>query len=385
MKKIFTIIKKELKRFFGDRRMLFSLILPGLVIFIVYSLMGVFISKAFESDANHEYIVAVVNKPDSFQIDKGNFNLTFVEHNNDEVEEIKKDVHDEKIDLLICYSETFDIDLEQNTVTHLEIFYNSNSTESQIIYEYIYGILVQDSAVVSPKYTINGDSNISYDLVTKEEESASFMTMILPFLLVILLFSGCMGVSTESIAGEKERGTIATLLITPVKRSHIAIGKILALSITSLVSALSSFIGVMLSLPKIVQGVDITTTMYGVGTYLGIFAILIVTVMIFVVILSIISAFAKSIKEASQYAMPVMMIVMFICIPSMIGTGNIASNAFLYLIPVYNSVQCLSGFFAMDVNPLFVILTIISNIVYIGLGVFILTRMFNSDKIMYNK
>ena len=62
---------------------------------------------------------------------------------------------------------------------------------------------------------------------------------LLPMLLMMFLYSGCASVAPESIAGEKERGTIATMLITPTKRSDIAIGKILALAIIALLSGTS--------------------------------------------------------------------------------------------------------------------------------------------------
>ena len=72
------------------------------------------------------------------------------------------------------------------------------------------------------------------------------MAMIMPMLMVSFLFSGSMGVAPEAIAGEKERGTMATLLVTPINRAHIAIGKILSLSVIALLSGLSSFLGVIL-------------------------------------------------------------------------------------------------------------------------------------------
>ena len=59
--------------------------------------------------------------------------------------------------------------------------------------------------------------------------SAQMITMMLPYLLLIFLFTGCVAITSESIAGEKERGTINTLLVTPTKRSYLAIGKIIAL------------------------------------------------------------------------------------------------------------------------------------------------------------
>ena len=59
MKNILTIIKKELTRFFTDRRMLLTLILPGIVIYFMYSMMGNFMMNAFTADDEHTYIVYV--------------------------------------------------------------------------------------------------------------------------------------------------------------------------------------------------------------------------------------------------------------------------------------------------------------------------------------
>ena len=58
----------------------------------------------------------------------------------------------------------------------------------------------------------------------------------------------------ESIAGEKERGTIATLLVTPMKRSSLALGKVFSLSIIALLAGCSSFIGTFAALPKMMGG-----------------------------------------------------------------------------------------------------------------------------------
>ena len=229
------------------------------------------------------------------------------------------------------------------------------------------------------------DSSIAYDVATSEDISAMVVTMMLPFLLLTFLFTGCVSISTESIAGEKERGTIATLLVTPTKRSHIAIGKIIALSIAALVSATCSFVGVILSLPKLMsmgEDTQITLSMYDFSTYVSIFAVILVTVIFFTAILSIISTLSKNLKEASQWSSVLMIFIMMLGVTSMIGMGNIASNPLVYLIPVYNSVQCMSGIFAMSFNGLNFVITILANIVYIGFGVYILAKMFNSEKIM---
>ena len=60
-----TVFKKEMKRFFGDKRLCFGTIfLPGLLIFVMYTLMGVFISGAFTPDKSYRYKVAAVGFPD---------------------------------------------------------------------------------------------------------------------------------------------------------------------------------------------------------------------------------------------------------------------------------------------------------------------------------
>ena len=194
-----------------------------------------------------------------------------------------------------------------------------------------------------------------------------------------------MSVATESIAGEKERGTIATLLVTPVKRRDIALGKVVALAISAMLSSLSSFLGVILSFPKLVGNMDgITLSMYGIGTYLEILALMVATVLFFTAVLSIISTFAKTVKEASQYALPVMVVVMMLAMPSMMGSG-IADFYALYFVPVLNVIKCMTAIFSLEFNLIYFLTTIISNIVYIGIGIYVLTRMFNSERIMFNK
>ena len=194
-----------------------------------------------------------------------------------------------------------------------------------------------------------------------------------------------MGITPEAIAGEKERGTIATLLVTPVPRSSIAIGKVVALAITSLFSAVISFVGMIGSLPKLmgVQG-NVSLSMYNFSTYLMLFVIITITVLMFIVLLSVLSTFAKGVKEAGQYAAPVMMVVTMIGITSMVG-GDVAKSWYFFLIPIYNIVCSIQGILSLDITFVQFGLTVLSTVLYIGVGIYMLTKMFNSEKIMFNK
>lgn len=387
MNNIFTILKKELRRFFTDKRMLLSLFLPGILIFIIYTAMGSVFSNFFNPSDDYNYIVYidnpveefnVINTSSPYKIEIKNFNNL----SNEEKENYKNDIKNEKIDLLICFESDFYNKLNNGEKPNVEIYYLSTSTASSTIYNYYFQTLNNNSMTINYNYFVNQNSDINYDLSTDEDKSKVIITMVLPFILVIMLFTGCMNVTTESIAGEKERGTIATLLVTPVKRSEIALGKILALSITSIISSITSFLGLALSLPKLLQGTgDITLSMYGISTYIYVLLIIIVITILFTTLLSIVSCFSKSIKEANQYATPLMFLIMAISGSTYFISNN---NWYLYLIPIFNSINCLSEIFSLNFNLLNFLITIISNLVYISLGVFVVTKMFDNEKVMFN-
>ena len=386
MNNILTIIKKELRRFFTDKRMLISFILPGLIIYILYSVMGGFMGDAFTPSQDHTYNVIVENMPDEYKVilDNSEYTINYVD-SNDNIDDIKNEISNKNVDLYINFEDEFNDKLANGLTPNVSIYYNSSSPESTEIYSYTYTSLLTLATNVSYNFLVNMDSNLTYDVATNEDISAMIVTMMLPFLLLTFLFTGCVSISTESIAGEKERGTIATLLVTPTKRSHIAIGKIIALSIAALVSATCSFVGVILSLPKLLSASEetgITLQMYDFSTYASIFGVILVTVMLFTTLLSIVSTLAKTLKEASQWSSVLMIFIMMFGVTSLMGMGQVPTNPLLYLIPVYNSVQCMSAIFAMSFNGLNFVITILANIIYISIGVYVLAKMFNSEKIM---
>ncbi|MBD5390788.1 ABC transporter permease [bacterium] len=384
MRSIGIILKKELKRFFTDRRMLIGIILPGILIFLLYSVMGNFMGNNASKDIK-EFSLLVVNQeygPTGLQpfLDAGlqGFTVHIVEEDFSE-EVARKKIEDKELDLYVIYPpQDFNT---MDSIPNIEIYYNSSSDASMVAYTVYSGILDAYEDSLSNLFNINfGD--VKYDLAKEEDLTVRIFTMMLPFLLITFLFSGAMGICSESIAGEKERGTIATLLVTPTKRSHIAIGKVSALGITALTSALVSFLGLIASLPKLV-GTNLSLAAYNVQTIFMLLVVIVLTVLLFTVVLTMVSTFAKSVKEASSLSIPVMILVMLLGATSFMGT-TAQTNPALYLIPVYGAIQSLTGILSMSISPLCFTLFILSSVVYIGLGVFGLTKMFNSEKIIFN-
>ena len=389
MKAIIIILKKELKRYFTDIRMVLGMLLPGILIFGLYTFMGDMITGANNSDDITAFNIYVENEPEEIAsvIDTLGFDIkiNFEELSKDE---ILNKIAAKEVALYVIYPEDFinkvsSYDsLTGQKAPNVEMYFNSTAKDSYKIYSIYNEVLNSFETSMSNKFDIN-NSDVLYDLAKEEDTSKMILTMMLPFLLMIFLFSGAMAFCSESISGEKERGTIATLLVTPVKRSQIAIGKVTALGITSLASAFVSFLGLVASLPNLV-GTEISLSGYDFSTILMLLCVIILTVLIFTVVLTMVSTFAKSVKEASSYSLPIMVIVMLLGATSFMGTQAV-SNPLLYLIPVYGSIQALTGILSVTIEPLNFTIFVLSNIVYIALGVFALTKMFNSEKIMFNK
>lgn len=381
---VLTIFKKELARFFGDRRMaLTTILLPGLMIYVLYTFMGSALTSQFSVEDTYRPTAVVENLPDS---------LSAALSQALEIQEAAEPmelVRDQKLDLYIRFPAGFDrevaaYDMASGAVApQVEMYYNSAATTSKGGYTLVLEILDQYESSLVNKFHVNW--NGIYDLVTQEDATGSVFSSMMPMLLLIFLFSGCMAVAPESIAGEKERGTIATLLITPARRGSIALGKIMALSVIALLAGASSAIGTILSLPKLMGAAsDQLTVTYGVGDYLLLGVVILSTVLLLITLISIISAFAKSVKEAQTYVTPIMILVILVGVTAMFGSGA-KTELYYYLIPVYNSVQCMVGIFAFSASPVLILTAVAANLVVTGLGIFLLTRMFNSERIMFSR
>ncbi len=390
MKNIWTIMKKEFSRFFKDRRLVLALILPGVLIYVIYSFLGNGIfSQIGGTDENYVYQVHTVNMPDSFKAPFAELeNINLIETSKEDLESVKAQVQDQKTDLVAVFPEDFEEKYNavkngtSDEIPQYELYYNSVRSESSSAFQLFSAALELFQQPSEGWFQLGNPLN--GDLATDKDVTGMMFSMIGPMLVLVFLFSGCMAVAPESIAGEKERGTFATMLVTPVKRSHIAIGKIIALSTLSLISGICSFLGIILSLPKLMGSSDISATVYTASDYIMLLGIVLSSVLVIVALISIISAFAKSVKEATNMIGPLMILVVLLGVSTMFTSGA-AGAFFWYLIPLYNSARAMSGIFSFAASPLNVIITIASNLVVALLLAFALAKMFDNEKIMFNK
>ena len=391
-----TIIKKEFARFFGDRQMLFTtVIMPGLLIYLIYSFMGMAMKKMATEGTNELVTLCVENLPASVAPLIDAIPANSVSQQAVSQEDIDG-LEDKNLNVVLMrFPEAFDEKVANYdpqsgiAAPNVEIYYNSANNASSRVYHILEASLSAYEDQLSNRFDINrADSEgAAFDKASSDEMLGSILSKLIPMLILMLLFSGVMAIAPSAIAGEKERGTIATLLVTPLRRNELALGKVVSLSCIALLSGISSFIGIVLSLPKMIPtdaaGVELGLNFTG-SDYVVLLLIIFATVLIMASAVSILSALAKDVKNAGTMITPFMLVVMFCGLTPMFQNGAPESLT-AYLIPFYNSIQVMTSVFAHEMKWIPVIVTLAANVVYTGIAVWVLTRMFNSEKVMFSK
>ncbi len=387
-----TIIKKEFARFFGDRQLLFTtVIMPGLLIYIIYSLMGTGIQSMITKGAGEVVTMRVENMPESMAPLFGAMDSSLVVVQQPVTEADIAMLEDKELNaVLVRFPEGFDelvigkCEVEREALPNVEIYYNSTNNAASRVYMAVSTMLGNYGRT----FTVNVPQveGQRFDQATDDSIGAMIWSKILPMLIMMMLFSGVMAIAPSSIAGEKERGTIATLLVTPMKRNELALGKIVSLSGIALLSGISSFIGIALSLPKMVgmdEGVDLGFH-YTTSDYVALLLVILASVLIMASAVSLLSALAKDVKNAGTMVTPFMLVVMLAGLLPMFQDGA-SANLAVYLIPFYNGIEVMTAVFSHELEWTPVVVTMASDVVYTGIAVWALTRLFNSEKVMFSK
>ena len=385
---IITIAKKELARFFSNRASAcIAILLPGVLIFAMWSFMGSALSDSMKPEEGQVSKVAVVDLPISIDSLKPVYGFETVSLDAmPEISSIREAIKRGEYKVVAIFPAAFDGEVAKRGLTNegdvplVEVYYDSTDTSSAAAFSLVRSMLDNYEASLANRFDVNKQAS-TYDVSEEKNRVGSFMVSIVPMILLIMLFTSCMSIAAEAIAGEKERGTMATLLATPTKRSDIALGKILALTLIGLTIAASSTIGILASLPNLTQG-TIDFNVYGMLEYTLLGLIIISTTLLTVMLIAIVSALAKTTKEAQLYLTPLMVLVIAIGLMGMFGDGA-KSEVWFYLIPIYNSIQCMIGIFSFDFQPINIVVCVVANLVFTGVGVVVLQRMFNSERLMF--
>jgi sodium transport system permease protein len=260
---------------------------------------------------------------------------------------LKRDIQDKKIELGCYISSNENEKLKAMKPVEITVFHDGTDLGMKDRFEtYITFIETKMKKQRYRELKINEENitpvQVNYSNVASDKEMfGKFAGGILPYFFIAFGFMGCMYPAIDLFTGEKERGTLETLLTTPVKRWKILIGKMLVVVTSGLMASTFSLIGLFLSIesldpqkaPEIIAIVD---DILSPAFILMLYVLLIPMIFFFAGIMIPIAIRAKSFKEAQSIISPLNMLVV---LPGMVGFfPGIELNYATALIPVINVV-----------------------------------------------
>ncbi len=223
------------------------------------------------------------------------------------------------------------------------------------------------------------------DIGTSESVGRMILSRLLPYFMVLAILTGAMGLGAEITAGEKERGTIATLLVSQLSRTEIVLGKFFAVLTVSLISSILSAVGLLLGVRFFGSGLAPlgahATFSLGMGDFAWMLGVLLPLAVILAALVIIVGSFARNQKEASAYLMPIYMVIVLVGIVSMTGGASFAGTKFL--IPVANALYALQEIIMNEPQLQHLIYTLAANIACGAILIAASIKLFKREAILF--
>jgi len=223
------------------------------------------------------------------------------------------------------------------------------------------------------------------DVSSGESVGRMILSRLLPYFMVLAILTGAMGLGAEITAGEKERGTIATLLVSQLSRTQIVLGKFLTILTVSLVSSLLSAVGLLIGVRFFGGGLAPVGTVatFSLGlTDLGFMLVVLVPLAVILAsLVVIVGSFARSQKEASTYLMPIYMVIILVGLISM--TGGVSFVGTRFLIPVANAIYALQEIIEGNLPIFHLLYTLVANTLCGGLLIAASIGLFKREAVLF--
>ena len=390
---IFTIFKKELKDTLRDRRTLMMMLVIPMLIFPVIMNVFVSVSASFQEEAATKKIkIGIVGAPNNFL--QTELNAIPASFGNKEVILYKDTLSmlaDLKIDSLqlgAYVKADFNLYLDSMKPAPLTFYFNATDMGMQERAEG-YMKIIEEKAIQKRylKLGVNHEKvkpiETTYKNIASDKEMVGKLAGgILPYIFIAFGFIGCMYPAIDLFTGEKERGTIETLLTTPVARWQILFGKMGVVVLSGLVAASCALLGLFLSIEvlDVVDNKEILNIIHSIlspSFIILLYSLLIPLTVFFAGVMIPIAVYAKSFKEAQSIITPLNIVMV---LPAMVGFfPGVELNLVTACIPVVNIVLATKELIAGTLDFSLVALSFSVMFVLATLAVFVSYKRFDKE------
>jgi sodium transport system permease protein len=396
MKLLVIIFRKELKDMLRDRRTLFFMIvMPFLVIFLIFNL-SMRLGRDMEKRAQEKELrVAVYSaRPlpkflrllqtgEKVRIDTGVPQA-----------EIRQAVYDGRLDFALAFPEDFSETLDREGTSEVPVYYKASTSENEQALGRIHKVLDEygkqllrlrlEKKRLAAEF-VEPLRIEDRDVSSVREKIGEKLGGMFPYFFVIFCFLGAMYPAIDLAAGEKERGTMETLLVSPATRLQIVAGKFLVVTASGIFTALTSVVWLYLVFrqskvvpPEVLGGI---LKLIEWKSLLLLFSMVIPLCAFFAAVLLSASVFSKSYKEAQSIITPLNFMVL---VPVLIGIfPGIQLNPATALIPILNISLATKEIMAGTISPLLMAEVCFVLFVLAALGLLFCTRWFNREAVIF--
>lgn len=380
MNNVIVTLKKELKLIIRDKKSLLMMAITPLFIPIFVILMSYVYEELTVNTKEKTYEVGVNYNLSEEEKELSNKEIKYIKYNDKT--ELEKAYKNNKITAYIIKEEN-----------NYNIYANTQSEDGSIITTYIMSYLENYNNYLGQSYLVNNNidinkvyNNISYNVNEIKGESIfgnQIILMAITFTIMSITLSSIY-TSTDTTAGEKERGTLETILTFPIKRKDLVLGKYLAISISGLITMIIGIILSIISLYYVKNNFSIyENVIFNINIKtIALTSIILLTYTFFISGVCItIASFTKTFKEAQSSLTPISLIT---CVPMFLEILNINITNGLSFIPIINHTIMVDNILTGTINISNILITIISSIIYIILLLIFINKMYKSERILFN-
>ncbi|WP_406662893.1 ABC transporter permease subunit [Gallaecimonas sp. GXIMD1310] len=393
---MWTLYKKEFLELLRDRKTLFFTIAMPLLIFpLLFGGIGMITANQIKKAQNEQLKVAftrAIPEVTSAFTDVNNF--TLVKDAN--LSDIASTIKSGKVDVVIAIPADFD----GSTLRQSEwkVYFNDASSIKSVMTRVNKALAPMEkqlrqryaaSAGIDEPVRLALAQPLKLEKVSVADKRESIGEKIGGFLPYILFFTCLMGAMMPAIdlgAGEKERGTLETLLLSPVPRTQLVLGKFMVVFTTAVVAALLSLIsfgvwGIIIGQQFAISAIVKVFSSIGVSDMLLVLLMLIPIAAIFAAAMLSLSVYARSYKEAQNYMgmlnLPLIMPIIIAMLP------GVNLNAQWALVPITNVALAIKEILKGTINYNMLGLIMLSTVVIAGLLISFCVYTFKQEKVLF--
>ena len=391
---IFKIFKKELKETLRDKRTMIMMVVIPMLVFPLLINVVTSISGSFEDSAEEKKIkIGIIGDTSDYLAQKlydipSSFGPKELVAYAGDSSQMLNDYRNEKLDILLFYEPNIQKKLDANEKAIVKWTLDKTKIGNQGRAKSYMQIIEAEARFM--RYDALGiDEEALKPFEVIYENSASEQQMIgelaggfLPYIFIAFGFMGCMYPAIDLFTGEKERGTIETLLSTPVHRWKILVGKMLVIILSGLMAAFSALLGLFLSIQYLdmvpdVKLIEVISTILTPTFIIKLFFLLLPLTIFFAGVMVPVSVYTKTFKEAQSIIAPMNIVVI---LPAMVGLfPGIELNIATACVPILNIVLTTKSLIAGNVDYLLFALSFAVMLILAGVAVLFSFRQFGKE------